>query len=173
MSHRICHIRRECTGSPWCPDPAVGRHCLAVAKQQPPSLRLWGCRSLTLSNFHWQLLECPATVFCSSHMSWTFACTTGRHEIVCMSLSVFVQVGRKTAKNINVTLSWLLGKNNARLTTTQHKHPPAKNAAGLEPAQVINVNRGDCNLASGESSARSVQCLMRARVTAAVTLETI
>ena len=34
------------------------------------------------------------------------------------------------------------------------------------------MNRGDCGLASGESSAGSVQYLTGARVTASVTLET-
>ena len=34
------------------------------------------------------------------------------------------------------------------------------------------MNRGDCRLASGESSALSVQCFTGARVTASVALET-
>lgn len=50
MSRRICHIRGESTRSLWCPDPAACWCYLAVATQQPPSLGLWACRSLTLCN---------------------------------------------------------------------------------------------------------------------------
>ena len=57
MSHRICHIWGEGTRSLWCPDPAAGWCCFAVATQQPPSP---GLRELQLADPLqpcWQPLE--------------------------------------------------------------------------------------------------------------------
>ena len=136
MSHRICHIRGEGTRSLWCPDPAAGWCCLAVATHN--SRRLQDCRScssLTLCNPAGNLWSLAAA-FCSSRIYWTLACTMGRQDIVlneCTKTSKLAPLPLKSA----IILSWLLSECNAvwrRFSTDTHW-----NAAGWEPQEVINL----------------------------------
>lgn len=83
MSHRICHIWRDSTRSPWCPDPAAGWDCLALASQQE-FLWDWGAAD------HWPSANSGVPLI--PHI--LNSCL--HHVIVC--LSVFVQVCVTTAE---------------------------------------------------------------------------